>query len=52
MKYLIPILFICSLTFSQTNDSIYNKKAKRLCGFNIKPDSLMKPNFDYKFKAN
>ncbi|MGQ7945162.1 hypothetical protein [Flavobacterium sp. WC2509] len=52
MRYIIPALFFCFLSFSQTNDTIYNK-AKNLSVFSFKPDLLskFKPNLNYKFKA-
>lgn len=53
MKYLIPVFFFCLISFSQTNDSIYNK-SKNLYAFSFKLDSLskLKPNLNYNFKPN
>lgn len=54
MKYIVPALFFCFLSFSQTNDSVATKKAINLYDFSIKLDSLskMKPNFSNNFKTN
>jgi hypothetical protein len=54
MRYIVSTLFFCFLSFSQTNDSIYNSNVKNFYDFNIKLDSLiiLKPNFNYNFKTN
>lgn len=54
MKYIVPALFYCFLSFSQTKDSVASKKAINLYDFSIKFDSLskMKPNFSSNFKTN
>lgn len=52
MRYIIPAFLFCLLSFSQTNDTIYNK-TKNLFAFSFKIDSLskLKPNLDYNFKT-
>lgn len=54
MRYIVAALFFRSLSFSQSKDSIYNKDSKITFSFYSKHDSLskIKPNFNYKFKAN
>ena len=54
MKHIAPIFFFCILSFSQTNDSTYNNKAKKLYFFAINTDSLTKTKstFNYKFNTN
>ncbi len=54
MRYIVPTLFFCILSFSQTNDSVYNNKVKNIYDFKIKLDSITKsiPSFNYKFNVN
>lgn len=53
MRYIIPVFFFCFLTYSQTNDTLYNK-TKKVYDFSSKLDSLskLKQNFNYNFKVN
>ena len=53
MKYLIIAFFYCLISYSQTNDTINNKKLN-VYNLNIKLDSILKlkPSFNYKIKAN
>jgi hypothetical protein len=53
MRYIIPTLFFCFISFSQSKDSIAISNSNKTLSFNIKFDSLSKitPNFNYNFKA-
>jgi hypothetical protein len=42
MRYTLPALFFCFISFSQTKDSIPNKNAKIISNFSFKLDSLSK----------
>jgi hypothetical protein len=59
MRYIVPTLFFCFISFSQSKDSICNNNnnnnnAKNIFSFNIKLDSLskIKPNINYNFRVN
>lgn len=52
MKYIVPLLFFCVFSFSQTNDLIGRKKTNNKAYFSLKLDSLSKTkpvlNIDFK----